>query len=95
METISRRLATDLQNATSNYATQNVNLQNAIDALKTITHKPLFTIPCTLQLGNKNDHLGITNEDRKLISDFISFLESKHMPMRELFNFIIDTPPND
>lgn len=82
METISRRLAADLQNATANFTTQNNNIQTAIDALKSITHKPLFTIPSSLNLGNKNDQnliLGITNEDRKLISGFISFLESKHM----------------
>lgn len=75
--------ANELQKATINFNNQNNNLRSAIEALKCIAHRPICAIP------NKNKFLGITSEDRKKISDFIEFLETKEMPMRELFEYVL------
>jgi len=82
------KTAYELQNATVNFANQNNSIKIAIEALKSITHRPLGHIANTEKFLNKNDYFGITEEDRKTISDFIKFLETKEMPMGELFKCI-------
>ena len=87
--TISLETAHTLQNATLMYVNQNKNIQIAIDALKSITHGKVQTIPNTSVMNKKSEYLGISEADSKIISDFVDFLKSKEMPMRDLFNYII------
>jgi len=82
--------AAAMQNATVAYTLQNSNIATAIQALKSITHHPMGTIENTSKLGSKNDYFGISEEDRKTIGSFISFLETKEMPMRQLFDYILN-----
>jgi hypothetical protein len=90
MKNISIELASDIQNATINFVNQNNNIQAAITALKNITHSPLGVIPNTNKLISKDDYLGINEEDRKVISEFIFFLEKKQVPLREVFVMLIN-----
>jgi hypothetical protein len=89
MENISLKKAQDLQNATAACITQNMHIESAVKSLKEITHRPLPTIDVTYKLNEKNQVLGISDDDRKKISEFYEWLESKKMPMRELFASIV------
>ena len=85
------KVASYIQNATIGFVNQNNNIKNAVNALKSLTHQPRYTIPNTTKMGSQEEYFGISDDDRKTISDFIKFLEKKEMPMREVFDFIVIT----
>ena len=84
MKTFSEKQAFNLANLVGKAQYQNDNLSTAINALKAISHgMPTFT----------NDQ-GISTDDRKKISDFLDFLESRMINTTSIIHNALNQPEN-